>query len=87
MTDSVSAAENPPKHCALGHCIGEKTVVAYVAAWAKGAAVQRGLKGGLHVSVYLFECLKHWNFDNHFCLAILKPIFVNVLIVVVAILR
>jgi hypothetical protein len=44
-------------------------------------------KGGLHVCVYLFQHFKCWDFDNHFYLAVFKPIFADVLNSVVALLR
>jgi len=39
------------------------------------------------VYVYLFWHFKCWNVDNHFYLAVLRLIFVNVSVLVVAILR
>jgi len=52
-----------------------------------GTAAQKGFKGWLHMYVYLFWHFKCWNVDNHFYLAVLRLIFVNVFILVVATLR
>jgi hypothetical protein len=39
------------------------------------AACEGGFKGGLYISVSIFQRLKRWNYDNYFDLAVFKAIF------------
>jgi hypothetical protein len=71
-----------PKHCAVGHT--------FDAWWKDSGQLDRrpgcrhcsgvGFKGRFHTSAYFFLRFKSWYFDNHFYSAVVKIIFVDVLI-------
>jgi len=49
-------------------------------------AAQTAFQEGLCIAVYISQHFKHWHFDYHFYLAVFEAIFMNVLILVVAVL-